>query len=489
VVALRVAAIALIAIALAGPHAFSVAANGSPASSASNSPPRTALVIGNARYEGAPLVNTINDATGMRSALEHVGFRVVEINDASLAQMNEAVRHFGDELAQGGIGLFYFAGHGVQVNGRNYLVPVGADIAREDEVAYKSMDAEQVLAKMQSAHNPVNIVILDACRNNPFAGASRSLGGRGLAIMEAPVGAIIAFSTQPGAEASDGSGKNGLYTQYLLKFLVEPGLKVEDVFKRVRASVRTDSNGRQIPWESTSLEGDFYFQPGAIHESERIGPTPNDPGALELAFWEAIQGSQNPSAYAVYLERYPNGRFAGIARSRVPAPAAPAAPAAADARSPQTFSFSREEARLERESAARSDPWARVANLQCSSRAKGSVRIDLGVQGSSPAPPANQFLAAKLRSVGFQIVSGAAEYRISGTVVTQRSVNRKLDLQELATATSINMSDVGGREVASGVARAESYGGSDTSGLESDLVRESVEEATAALYSEFCGAR
>ena len=222
--------------------------------------PRIALVIGNSRYKQAPLTNPVNDARAIAKALAQSGFAVTEKEDLSQKDMHIALRDFGDALKQGGVGLFYFAGHGVQVKGRNYLIPVDADIEREDEVVYNSVDASQVLDKMESASNRLNIVILDACRNNPFARSVRS-AATGLAQMDAPVGTLIAFSTAPGSVASDGQGENGLYTQHLLQSMRNPGVKIEDVFKRVRASVRRDSKGKQIPWESTSLEGDFVFVP------------------------------------------------------------------------------------------------------------------------------------------------------------------------------------------------------------------------------------
>jgi hypothetical protein len=211
-------------------------------------------------------------------------------------------------------------------------------------------------------------------------------------------------------------------------------------------------------------------------------PRPDDPGARELALWDAVKDSRDAGSYALYLERYPDGRFAEIARARTSSRAV--------THSGKSFSFSREEARLDREWAARTDPWARAANLQCTTRAKGSsIRINIDAYGGSASQPASQLLAARLRNVGFQIVSGAADYQIAGTIVVQRSLNRQLDLQELAAAASITLGDAGGREVASAVGRAESYAGSNPSTVESELVRESVEEAGARLYSDFCAAR
>jgi uncharacterized caspase-like protein len=220
---------------------------------------RVALVIGNAKYHDSPLLNPVNDARSLSSALRAAGFEVIELHDQGSAAMRRAIREFGEKLRGKDAGLFYFAGHGVQVRGRNYLVPVDADIKYEDEIEDQSVETGLVLAKMESAKARVNLVILDACRNNPFARSQRS-AQNGLAPMEAPLGTLVAFATSPGQVASDGGAQgNGLYTTYLVREMTRPGLKVEDVFKRVRAAVRVASAGRQIPWENTSLEGDFYF--------------------------------------------------------------------------------------------------------------------------------------------------------------------------------------------------------------------------------------
>ncbi len=221
--------------------------------------PRIALVIGNDAYRDSPLLNPVNDAKAVSAALRASGFEVLERHNLGATEMRRAIREFGEKLRGKGAGLFYFAGHGVQVNGRNFLIPANADIKYEDEIEDQSVDASLVLGKMESAKARINIVILDACRNNPFARGSRS-AQQGLAAMEAPIGSLIAYATSPGQVASDGAGKNGLYTQHLVRELGQPGLKVEDVFKRVRAAVRQASNGRQVPWENTSLEGDFYFR-------------------------------------------------------------------------------------------------------------------------------------------------------------------------------------------------------------------------------------
>jgi hypothetical protein len=220
---------------------------------------RVALVIGNAKYASSPLKNPVNDADAMTQALRGAGFDVIEACDLTLEGMKRSVDTFGKKLLEKkGAGLFYYAGHGLQVKGRNYLVPVDAKILNEEDVEYEAMDTGRVLAKMEAARNPMNIVILDACRDNPFARSYRS-SSQGLAHMDAPTGTIIAYATSPGSVAADGSGGNGLYTSELVKFMAVPGLKLEDMFKKVRVNVSRASGSRQTPWESSSLVGDFYF--------------------------------------------------------------------------------------------------------------------------------------------------------------------------------------------------------------------------------------
>ncbi len=308
---------------------------------------RIALVIGNGDYPNAPLANPVNDARAVAERLGTLGFRVARLENASQEQMYEAIRTFGDTLRRGGgVGLFYYAGHALQVRGRNYLLPVRAMIEREDEILYRTVDTGVVLDKMENARNRVNIVILDACRNNPFGREFRNVAP-GLAVVDAPSNTLIAFATAPGAVASDGSGTNGLYTQHLLQAMAEPGMRLEDAFKKVRSGVRRDSAGRQVPWESTSLEVDFFFRPAppvatapatpAVTPTATAAPAapvpspspppPPDPLTIELAFWESLKGSTDPEDYRAYLRRYPEGQFASLARNRLRAQAA--APAVA----------------------------------------------------------------------------------------------------------------------------------------------------------------
>lgn len=220
---------------------------------------RIALVIGNADYQSAPLRNPVNDAKSMARALRNVGFEVMEYTNATQETMETAITQFGYKIKRGGIGLFYFAGHGLQVKGENYLVPLKAKIDKEQQVKYRSVNLGLVLAEMDAASNSMNIVILDACRNNPFKRSFRS-ATRGLASTMAPTGTFIAYATAPGSVTADGDGDNGLYTQELLKKLRIPGLTIEQVFKKVRAAVLQKTSGRQTPWENSSIIGDFYFR-------------------------------------------------------------------------------------------------------------------------------------------------------------------------------------------------------------------------------------
>lgn len=229
--------------------------------SSANAEKRVALVIGNSRYEAGPLRNPVNDAKLVAATLREMGFDVIARTDANLQEMQLAVREFSRKIQNGAVGLFYYAGHGMQSNGRNFLIPIGAQIEAEGDVVLFSLDLNSVLEQMGGAQNRLNIVILDACRNNPFTRSFRS-ASQGLAQVNAPAGTFIAYATAPGQTASDGKGQNGLYTQELLANMRTPGLPIEEVFKRVRVQVRQQSNGVQIPWDASSLEGSFSFVPG-----------------------------------------------------------------------------------------------------------------------------------------------------------------------------------------------------------------------------------
>jgi uncharacterized caspase-like protein len=223
--------------------------------------PRYALVIGNSQYKENPLRNPVRDASAMGEALKRTGFAVTALLDAGRDQMRSAIETYGANLAkQGAVGLFYFAGHGMQLAWRNYLIPVDAVVDNPDDVRERGVDLNALLQNLTRAKNPMNVIILDACRDNPF-GTRVTTGQKGLSQFDAPPGSLLAYATAPGNTAADGEGANGLYTENLLREIGVPDAKIEDVFKRVRLHVRRQTNGAQIPWESTSLEEDFYFVP------------------------------------------------------------------------------------------------------------------------------------------------------------------------------------------------------------------------------------
>ena len=232
-----------------------------PTASAIPTGKRVALVVGNKNYKVRPLANPLNDADDMSRSLRSSGFEVIDLGDATLQQMRSAVRQFGDKLLSSDVGLVYYSGHGVEVKGRNYFIPVNADIMREDEIADQGLDVSLVLEKMSTAGKGVNILIVDACRDDPFGRSFRS-ASRGLAQMDAPRGTIIAYATSPGKVASDGDPRerNSPYTKNLIKAMQTPNKPIEQVFKEVRRAVQAETKNQQTPWENTSLSGDFYFK-------------------------------------------------------------------------------------------------------------------------------------------------------------------------------------------------------------------------------------
>lgn len=231
---------------------------------------RVALVIGNANYRTwAPLANPVNDARAMGDTLRRHGFRVITAENATREAMRDALRRFGNELTDGGVGLFYYAGHGTQAYGENFLIPTDADIVDEADIRSAGISLQDVFTRMDRADNRLNVVILDACRIFPVKRSTRSGGNEGLTRVTAPSGTLIAYATAPNQVAKDGDGKNSPYTKNLVATINEhPGLKLEDVFKAVRTLVRTETGGHQEPWIESSIEGDFYFDP-----ARRDGPT------------------------------------------------------------------------------------------------------------------------------------------------------------------------------------------------------------------------
>ena len=237
---------------------------------------RVALVIGNAAYQQAPpLKNPVNDAQDIAKVLQALQFQVILKTDAPLETMRDAIFQFGEQLKGGGVGLLYYSGHGMQVKGENYLIPIDANLGREDDIKYKTINAKDILDKMDEAKSHLNLVFLDACRNNPFLRSGRAVS-RGLASMNAPTGTLLVFATNPDNVAQDGTGRNGTYTKHLLRYITHPELEVGMLLRRVRTAVKEETGGQQVPWENGSIEGEFYFN-GPSSVSPVTPPMPSQP--------------------------------------------------------------------------------------------------------------------------------------------------------------------------------------------------------------------
>jgi hypothetical protein len=234
-------------------------------------PPRTALVIGNADYSFAPLRNPINDAEAVAKSLKEAGFNVILQTDADHDELVKAVQKLGSELkAKGGVGLFYFSGHGAQIAGENYLLPAGNEIADFDDIKTRSLTGSEIVDAMSAAKNDLNIIILDACRNNPIDPD----GSKGLSRIDSSSSLFVSFATSPGAVALDGSGNNSPYTKYLASSIAAPNLNIEETFKRTLKGVYIDTNGEQTPWISSTYFGEFIFRPTDAAPAQAPSPVP-----------------------------------------------------------------------------------------------------------------------------------------------------------------------------------------------------------------------
>jgi uncharacterized caspase-like protein len=244
--------------------------------------PRIALVIGNATYQQASLRTSVNDATDMAATLQQLGFEVTLLHDADVRTMQAALQIFSQQLRQGGVGLFYFAGQGVQIRGDMYLMPLGARLDQEQDLRHEALPVGRVAEVMGDAGNPLNIIILVASRSNPFAQSWRSRQ-EGLApLPTAHRGMLIAYATAPGAVAGEGTERNSIYTKHLLRHMTTPGLSLENLFKSVRRAVVEETQGRQTPWESSSVDpgaDPFYLVPRSVGASPPPTPsaTPSPP--------------------------------------------------------------------------------------------------------------------------------------------------------------------------------------------------------------------
>ena len=279
-------------------------------------PSRQALIIGNSSYRDAPLVNPTNDAKAVGALFTQAGFTVDAQLNTTRVDMMAAIERFGAAVKRPETKLvvFYYAGHGAQLDWRNYLLPVDAVVQTQDDMKQRCVDLGLLLGQLSAARDKTFVIILDACRNNPFGSAYRP-EQKGLSQFDAPVGSLLAYATSPGNVASDGEGQNGLYTENLVRELGKRDTRIEDALKRVRLNVRLASRGEQIPWETTSLEGDvFIFNEGQkkLSETELEHLVEAD-----ITEWTRIRSSNNVDDWVSYLRTFPNGRFAEIAQMRL----------------------------------------------------------------------------------------------------------------------------------------------------------------------------
>ena len=236
----------------------------SPAAAGLDSYRRVALIIGNSGYEMLPpLANPKRDAADLARSLRAVGFEVILRNELNLSQMKSGLREFAARLGPDTVGFFYYAGHAVQSDGANYLVPLGADIQAQDEIEHEALDLARVLGKMEASQSPIKLVFIDACRNDPFS-RFRS-ASRGLAVTPAPGGTLIAYATAPGDVASDGDGRNSPFARHLISAIDTPGLELKEVISRVQQGVFEETESRQRPWLSSDIFRPFYFQSRAAN--------------------------------------------------------------------------------------------------------------------------------------------------------------------------------------------------------------------------------
>ncbi|MDO9524584.1 MAG: caspase family protein [Gemmobacter sp.] len=269
---------------------------------------RLALVVGNGAYSSVTaLDNPVGDARLLATALESKGFDVTLVLDADQAEMNRAISAFGRSLREAGpeaTGLFYYAGHGVQSFGSNYLLPTDASLTDAADLGLVGVPADAVLRQMASARNSTNIVILDACRNNPFESIP-DMNDNGLAEMKAPTGTFLAYSTAPGAVALDGLDGNSPFTQALAVEIASQGVPIEQVFKAVRVKVLETTSGAQTPWDTSSLTQQFFFTPAAV-------VSPQDVAAKQL--WDSVKDMNDPIQIMLFLRAYPASPYAEEAR-------------------------------------------------------------------------------------------------------------------------------------------------------------------------------
>lgn len=278
---------------------------------------RVALVIGNSAYSEGPLRNPVNDARLMERTLRELGFQVSKLENANFQRMQRALVAFGSRAQGADVAMIFFAGHGMQADGENYLIPVGARIEKEADLAAEALTSSAMLRQVESSGAKVSLVVLDACRNNPFQAKTRS-SVRGLARVDVPTGSIVAYAAQANAVADDGDGNNGLYTGHLVRHMRQPGLDIKQVFEQTAIAVEKDSRGRQRPREDTGLRGSFVLNGKGVAQAAALAanapPMPESDPDEEREAYESARKVASVESYERFLTEFPDGNFSSNAR-------------------------------------------------------------------------------------------------------------------------------------------------------------------------------
>ncbi len=409
---------------LAALAAFAVLALLAPAAQAAGG--RVALLIGNNAYPSSPLRNAVNDSRDLGAALRELGFKTIVKENTNRAEMIAALQEFGKALDGAEAALFFYAGHAMQFKDRNYLIPIDAVMGSEDDVTFFSVEVSQVFDRMERARTRFNFVILDACRDNPFRDTFK-VSASGLAQMSGPSGTLIAYATAPGATAADGFGRNGIYTGHILQNIKVPDMPVEVLFRKVREGVERDTKRLQTPWELSSIKGDFVFNAtgraaSAGNGQAAAGPSADVSAQIELQFWKAVQDSSRADDIQAYLDKYPNGVFAPLARNRIDAllgrsrvataPAAASTPPAPAAATPAASPSSGTGAPATTADAAAAKKPAEAAPTVVAAAAPppaASAAPAQAAAGASPVPPAATPPKPKDDQPGREISPGVRE--------------------------------------------------------------------------------
>lgn len=384
---------------------------------------RVALLIGNNNYGTAPLVNAVNDARDLAEALNELGFKTIIKENTTRQDIAVALRDFAKELDGAEAALFFYAGHAMQFKDRNFLIPVDADMKTEEDVTFSSVELSQVFDRMERARTRFNFIVLDACRDNPFASSFKASASGLAQISNAPSGTLVAYATAPGSVAADGYGRNGVYTKHILQQIKVPDLPVEIMFKRVREAVERETRRLQTPWDVSSLKGDFAFN-GSGAGARAAAPSGGGPSsdaqlAIEREFWVSVRDSSRAEDVQAYIDKYPQGQYVILARNRIESLLRPGRRPDRAAEARQDVAAAPAEAKAA--SPAPATPSNAATAAPSASAPAGSQGLNSSAAAQSPAPPAPRPTEAKPEVAKADLRPATAATPTSATVVPPAS--------------------------------------------------------------------